>query len=55
MALEDGSAAVFVTASVDATDAVVVFTSVAATDGDSYGALSRLVRGMAVAGAVVSW
>jgi hypothetical protein len=54
-ALEDGSAAAFVTASHDATDAVVVFVSAAAADGARDAALSRLVRGMALAGAVVSW
>ncbi len=54
-ALEDGSAAAFVTASLDATDSVVVFASAAATDGGRDGALSRLVRGTAAAGAVVSW
>ena len=54
-ALEDGSAAAFVTASLDATDSVVVFASAAATDGVRYGALSRLVRGTALLGAVVTW
>src|SRR6266540_586398 len=54
-ALEDGSAAAFVTASLDATDSVVVFASAAATDGVRHGALSRLVRGTALLGAVVTW
>jgi hypothetical protein len=54
-ALEDGSAAAFVTASHDATDAVVVFVSLGGADGARDAALSRLVRGMALAGAVVSW
>jgi hypothetical protein len=54
-ALEDGSAAAFVTASLDATESVVAFASAGATDGVSHGALSRLVRGMALLGAVVTW
>jgi hypothetical protein len=54
-ALEDGSAAAFVTTSVDVADSVVAFVSAAATDGARDAALSRLVRGMALAGAVVSW
>ena len=54
-ALEDRSTAAFVTASLDATDSLVVFASAAATDGVSHGALSRLVRGTALLGAVVSW
>lgn len=54
-ALEDGSGAAFVTASLDASDSVVVFASAIATHGPDHGALSRLVRGTATAGAVVSW
>jgi hypothetical protein len=54
-ALEDGSAAAFVTASHDATESLVVFVSAAAADGARDAALSRLVRGMVLAGAVVSW
>jgi len=54
-ALEDGSGAAFVTASFDAADSVVLFASAAATHGAGDAALSRLVRGTAAAGAVVSW
>jgi hypothetical protein len=54
-ALEDRSTAAFVTASLDATDSLVLFASAAATDGVRHGALSRLVRGTAVLGAVFSW
>ncbi len=54
-ALEDGSGAAFVTASLDATDSVVLFASAAATHGREDGALSRLARGTATVGAVVNW
>ncbi len=54
-ALEDGSGAVFATASYDATDAVVLFASGTATHGSDHGALSRLARASALAGATVSW
>jgi hypothetical protein len=54
-ALEDGSGAAFGTLSYDATDAVVLFASALATRGPDHGALSRLVRGSVVAGAVVTW
>ncbi len=54
-ALEDGSGAVFATASYDATDAVVLFASGTTTHGGDHGALSRLARASAVAGATVSW
>ncbi|HET9554814.1 MAG TPA: hypothetical protein VFP50_17755 [Anaeromyxobacteraceae bacterium] len=53
--LTDGSSAAFVTASWAATEATVLFASAAGTDGARDGALSRLVRGTAVLGAVVSW
>jgi len=54
-ALEDGSGTVFVTASYDATDSVVLFASAAATYGSDHGALSRLGRATGVAGAGVNW
>ncbi|HET8540207.1 MAG TPA: hypothetical protein VFL83_10085 [Anaeromyxobacter sp.] len=54
-ALEDGSAAAFATASYDAADAVVLFASATATWGGDHGALSRLARASALAGATVSW
>ncbi len=54
-ALEDGSGAAFVTASLDATDSAVIFASAIATHGTDRGALSRLVRASATVGAVVSW
>jgi hypothetical protein len=54
-ALEDGSAAVFGTASYAATDAVVLFASATGTWGSDHGALSRLARASALAGATVSW
>ncbi len=54
-ALGDGSGAAFVTASFDASGSVVLFASAAGTHGKDDGALSRLVRGTAVLGAVVSW
>ena len=55
VALEDGSGALFGTASYDATDAVVLFASVTATHGSDHGALSRLARASALVGATVSW
>lgn len=54
-ALGDGSGAAFATASFDASGSLVLFASAAGTHGKNDGALSRLVRGMAVLGAVVSW
>ncbi len=54
-ALEDGSGAAFATASFDATDSLVLFASAMGTHGTYRGALSRLLRATAVAGAVVSW
>ncbi len=54
-ALEDGSAAVFATASYAAADAVVLFASATGTWGSDHGALSRLARASALAGATVSW
>ncbi len=54
-ALEDGSGAVFGTASYDATDRVVLFASATGTWGPDHGALSRLARASALAGATVSW
>jgi hypothetical protein len=54
-ALEDGSGATFVTASANATDSMVLFASAAAAHGKDDGALSRLARGAATAGVVVSW
>jgi hypothetical protein len=54
-ALEDGSGAVFATASYNAADAVVLFASATATHGSDHGALSRLARATALAGATVSW
>jgi hypothetical protein len=54
-ALEDGSGAVFVTGSYDATDSVVLFASGTATWGSDHGALSRLAHVTALAGATVSW
>ncbi len=53
--LEDLSGVLFATASYDATDSVVVFASAAGTHGTDHGALSRLARATAFAGAVVSW
>jgi hypothetical protein len=55
VALEDGSGALFGTASYDATDAVVLFASATATYGSDHGALSRLARASALVGATVSW
>lgn len=53
--LEDGSGAVFGTASYAATDAVVLFASATGAYGSDHGALSRLARATALAGATVSW
>ncbi|HSM92169.1 MAG TPA: hypothetical protein VLT47_04720 [Anaeromyxobacteraceae bacterium] len=53
--LTDRSGAAFLTASHDATDAVVVFVSLSATHGPPGGALSRFTRGAATAGAIVNW
>lgn len=55
VALEDGSGALFATASHDATDAVVLFASVTATHGSDHGALARLARASALVGATASW
>lgn len=55
VALEDGSGALFGTASHDATGAVVLFASVTATHGSDHGALARLARASALVGATVSW
>jgi hypothetical protein len=54
-AIEDGSGAVFTTASYAATDAVVLFASATGAYGSDHGALSRLARATALAGATVSW
>ncbi len=54
-ALEDGSGAAFVTASYDATGSAVLFVSALATHGKDHGALSRIARASALAGAIVSW
>jgi len=54
-ALEDGSGAALATATYDAADAIVLFASGVATHGKDHGALSRLARATAVAGAIVSW
>jgi hypothetical protein len=54
-ALEDGSAAAFATVSYAAADAVVLFASATGTWGTDHGALSRLARASALAGATVSW
>lgn len=54
-ALEDGSGAAFATMSYDVTDSTVLFASAIGTHGPDHGALSRLVRGGAIAGATVSW
>jgi len=53
--LTDGSGGAFVTASYAASGAVVVFASASSTYGAADGALSRLARGTAAVGAVVSW
>jgi hypothetical protein len=53
--MTDGSGVAFVTASYDATEAVVAFLSLSATHGAADGALSRLTRGAALLGASVNW
>ncbi len=55
LSLTDGSGSVFLTASYEATDAVLAFLSASATHGPADGALSRLSRGTAVLGAAVHW
>jgi hypothetical protein len=53
--LDDGSSAVFLTVSHDATDSTVVFVSATGTEGRTDTALARAVHGSAVAGVVVNW
>ncbi len=53
--LTDGSGAVYATATRDAGDATVLFLSATVTHGAEEGALSRLFRAAAMAGAVVTW
>ncbi len=55
LALEDLSGAAFATASWAAADWAVIFATATATHGDDHGALSRLARGTALAGATISW
>lgn len=55
VSLTDGSGVGFLTASLDATDAVVAFVTASATHGPGDGALSRLTRAAFAAGATVSW
>jgi hypothetical protein len=55
LSLTDHSGAGFLTASFDATDALVVFLSLYAAHGDSAGELTRLARGAAVLGASYTW
>jgi hypothetical protein len=55
LALEDLSGAAFVTASWAAADWAVIFATATATQGDGHGALSRLARGTALAGATITW
>jgi hypothetical protein len=51
----DGSRVLFVTASYDATDAMVLFASGTVTGGPPEGEFSRLARGSAVVGATYTW
>ena len=53
--LTDDSRVFFVTASLDATDAMVLFTSVTVTGGPAVGEFSRLARGSLVLGATYTW
>lgn len=53
--LVDDSGAAFLTATVDATESAVLFLSILASHGESYGEFSRLVRSAATFGAVYTW